>query len=159
MNKQEKIITTFIGAIIGTILIVFGSLWLYEGSFTLTIAKYSTFFNFFLTAIIALITFLYFLATKRIVEKTSESVELTYRSLNLSAEKEKNERTLFYLEKIDFENLAVMSEEKTHFSKGFERDLIKNITFLDTIGALYKKGKLDNELIFPKLAMYSYDFF
>jgi len=91
LKKQEKAILSFIGAILGIIFIVFGGLWLYEGSFTLTITKYSTFLNLFLTSIIALITILYYLATKNIADSTNESArasrEIAETTIMLEKEK------------------------------------------------------------------------
>lgn len=46
----------------------------FEKSFTIAITKYSTFLGFLVTIIIAIITFYYYLATKKIAEKTEESL-------------------------------------------------------------------------------------
>jgi len=149
-----------IGIIIGIIFIVFGGLWIYERSFTETVVKYSTFLNLFLTAIIALITYLYFLATKRIVEKNSESVALTYKILNLSEEKEKDKRTLFYLEKLDINRNDKLYIDRTRLGQvGVNRELFINISLINTISYLYYKNKLNGELIFPLLSNYTYSFF
>ena len=97
LKKQEKVIVILIVAILVIILGVFGGLWFFERSFTLTVIKYSTFLNFFLTTIIVLVTFLYYLATKNVARATSESVKKTEEMIFERRKEIEKKKNWFYI--------------------------------------------------------------
>lgn len=124
MKKQEKIIISFIGTILGIILFVFGGLWLFEGSFTSTVIKYSTFLNIFLTTIIALITFLYYLATKNIASSTEKSVKKT--------------------EEMIFEREKELEKKKNWFYVKLLAEIHSNESMIKSILNNYKKFEIED---------------
>jgi len=99
-----------------------------------------------------------FLATLILVIVTSIYVSLTKNILKETIKKEKEDKTLLYLEKLDFENLTNI-RIKIEKLRYFNRDLFNNVSLLDTIYALYRADKLVKDLIYPKLAIYGYKFF
>jgi len=74
------------------LLIIFG-FWIFRRSFIISIKEFSVFYSFIATGIIAYVTFLYFLATKRIANKTSESVEASRKLSETTVQIEKDRLT------------------------------------------------------------------
>ena len=111
----------------------------------------SSILSLMVTLILVIVTSIYVRLTKNILneaKKTSKDREI----------KEKEDKTLFYLERLDFENLTnirIKKEKKQYF----KIDLFNNISLLDTISTLYRADKLVKNLIYPKLAIYGYKFF
>jgi len=99
-----------------------------------------------------------FLATLTLVIVTSIYVSLTKTILKETIKKEKEEKTLLYLERLNFENLTKI-RHKIEKRRYFNRDLFNNISLLDTTYSLYRTDKLVKELIYPRLAIYGYKFY
>ena len=99
-----------------------------------------------------------FLATLTLVIVTAIYVALTRNILKETIKKEKEEKTLLYLDRLNFENLTNI-RHKLEKRQYFNRDLFDNISLLDTIYSLYRTDKLVKELIYPRLAIYGYKFF
>ena len=98
------------------------------------------------------------MATLTLVIVTRWYVSLTKNILEETKRKAKEDKTFFYLEKLEFENLThIKTTINNH--RYFRRDLFNNISLLDTISALYKADKLVKDLIYPKLSIYCYKFF
>jgi len=105
---------------------------------------FSSILGFLVALILVIVTGIYVLLTKNILKETKR--------------KAKEDKTFFYLEKLDFENLTNIRIKKQNHTY-FRRDLFNNIFLLDTISALYKADKLVKDLIYPKLEIYSYKIF
>lgn len=161
MKKQEKIIISSIGIISGAIFVAFGCLWLYEGSLTFTIIKYSTFLNLFLTSIIALITILYYLSTKNIAESTKESARASREIAETTIMLEKEKLTYELIREWSYDKkLLTLKREKIgeHFLnvESPKFDYQKGIEFIEyfnsffdyftIVDGLMENKKIDKEL-------------
>ncbi len=97
-------------------------------------------------------------STRDLVKATSISVRKAEESIRITKNKEKESKTIFYLEKLDIKNLNIIKEKREKL-QNYKEDLFIHISFLDTISFLYINNKLLKKVIYPKLAIYAYSFF
>lgn len=132
------------------------------------IEDHSAFYMFLITFITFGAIIWYTWETRRLVKKTSESV-------NITKEKEKIDRTLKYIENFDMDRFKKLIYKKIHdYPKEIARinrkkdfyslfpeymeEIEYYINYFDTIAILYFKNKLDKELFDIKISPFLFNF-
>lgn len=95
MDRKLKKIKEYLYIIILLVIIlaIVIGFWIFRESFIVSVKEFSVFYSFISTGIIAYITFLYFLSTKRIASKTAESVEASKKLSETTIRIEKDRLT------------------------------------------------------------------
>jgi hypothetical protein len=107
---------------------------------------------------IGLITLLTFSALMWYAWETKKIASQSTKALKFNENKEKNDRTIFFLEKLSVDRLENILQRRNE-KKEYQRDLVNMISFLNTVGLFYIKNKLNKEIISQILYQYVSTFY